>query len=110
MKVILLLRTFLVLFISFFSIVINSFGQHGKKFEPLGTLLPTPNEYRTASGAPGPKYWQQQADYDIRCELTEGEAPSITGTETITYFNNSPDALTYLWFQLEENIYSKDRN
>ena len=87
----------------------RSFGQHGKKFEPLGTLLPTPNEYRTASGAPGPKYWQQRADYDIRCELNEN-APSITGSETITYYNNSPDALTFLWFQLDENIYSKDRN
>jgi hypothetical protein len=87
----------------------RSFGQHGKKFEPLGTLLPTPNEYRTASGAPGPKYWQQRADYDIRCELNEND-PSINGSETITYYNNSPDALTYLWFQLDENIYSKDRN
>jgi hypothetical protein len=96
------------LFLIFFSI--NSFAQHGKKFEPLGTLLPTPNEYRTASGAPGPKYWQQRADYDIRCELTEGADPSITGTETIIYYNNSPDELTYLWFQLDENIYSKDRN
>lgn len=82
---------------------------HGKKFEPLGTLLPTPNEYRTASGAPGPKYWQQRADYDIRCELDEKNL-RITGEETITYFNNSPDVLTYLWLQLEENIYSNDRN
>ena len=87
----------------------NSFAQHGNKFEPLGTLLPTPNEYRTASGAPGPQYWQQRADYDIRCELNEKDK-SITGTETITYFNNSPDVLTYLWFQLEENYYTKDRN
>ena len=86
-----------LLLIFFFCIGIkNCFGQHGKKFEPLGTLLPTPNEYRTASGAPGPKYWQQRADYDIRCQLTEGTDPSITGTETITYFNNSPDELTYL--------------
>jgi hypothetical protein len=95
----------------FFALIffVNSFAQHGKKFEPLGTLLPTPNEYRTASGAPGPKYWQQRADYNIRCELNEND-PSITGHETITYYNNSPDALTYLWFQLDENIYSKDRN
>ena len=88
---------------------LNSFAQHGNKFEPLGTLLPTPNEYRTASGAPGPAYWQQRADYNIRCELNE-KVPGITGNETITYFNNSPDVLTYLWFQLEENAYTKDRN
>ncbi|HUQ65479.1 MAG TPA: M1 family metallopeptidase [Flavitalea sp.] len=85
------------------------FAQHGNKFEPLGTLLPTPNTYRTASGAPGPDYWQQQADYNIQCELNEKD-PSITGNETITYHNNSPDILTYLWFQLEENLYSKDRS
>ena len=87
----------------------NIFAQHGNKFEPLGTLLPTPNEYRTASGAPGPAYWQQRADYDIRCELDEDKL-SLSGYETITYFNNSPDELTYLWFQLEENTYTKDRN
>lgn len=87
----------------------NIFAQHGNKFEPLGTLLPTPNEYRTASGAPGPAYWQQRADYDIRCELDEKKL-SLTGNETVTYFNNSPDILTYLWFQLDENTYTKDRN
>ena len=98
------------LIVIFLFLIQQTFAQpHGKKFEPLGTLLPTPNEYRTASGAPGPKYWQQRADYDIRCELDEKNL-RITGDETITYFNNSPDALTYLWLQLEENIYSKDRN
>jgi hypothetical protein len=97
----------ILLFLVFFSI--DSFAQHGKKFEPLGTLLPTPNEYRTASGAPGPKYWQQRADYKIRCELNEKDQV-LSGNETITYYNNSPDALTYLWFQLDENIYSTDRN
>ena len=44
----------------------NSASNHGNKFEQLGTILPTPNEYRTASGAPGPKYWQQRCDYDIK--------------------------------------------
>ena len=85
------------------------FSQHRNKFEPLGTLLPTPNEYRTASGAPGAKYWQQQADYDISCELDEINL-RLTGSETITYHNNSPDELAYLWLSLEENLYSKDRN
>ncbi len=46
----------------------NPGSNHGNKFEQLGTLLPTPNEYRTASGAPGPKYWQQRADYNITCQ------------------------------------------
>lgn len=84
-------------------------AQHGNKFEPLGTLLPTPNEYRTASGAPGHAYWQQRVDYNITCELDD-EEHRITGSETITYYNNSPDVLTYLWVSLEENIYSYNNN
>ncbi len=87
----------------------NPGSNHGNKFEALGTILPTPNEYRTASGAPGPKYWQQRADYDIRCELDE-ENLRLTGSETITYFNNSPDPLTYLWLQLDENQHSSVNN
>jgi hypothetical protein len=87
----------------------NPGSNHGNKFEALGTILPTPNEYRTASGAPGPKYWQQRADYDIRCELDE-ENLRLTGSETITYFNNSPDPLTYLWLQLDENQHSSINN
>jgi len=80
----------------------NPTSNHGNKFEQLGTILATPNEYRTASGAPGPKYWQQRADYNIKCELDEANL-KLKGSETITYFNNSPDALTYLWLQLDEN-------
>src|SRR3954468_24567146 len=87
----------------------NPNSNHGNKFEQLGTILPTPNEYRTASGAPGPKYWQQKADYDIRCELDEG-TQRLTGSETISYFNNSPDKLDYLWLQLDENQHSSTRN
>jgi hypothetical protein len=83
----------------------NPGSNHGNRFEQLGYLLPTPNEYRTASGAPGPKYWQQKADYDISCELDEPHL-KLTGTETINYFNNSPDQLTYLWMQLDENIHN----
>jgi len=82
---------------------------HGNKFEQLGTILPTPNEYRTASGAPGPKYWQQRADYDIKCSLDEPNS-KLSGTETITYYNNSPDPLTYLWLQLDENEHSSVNN
>jgi hypothetical protein len=76
------------------------------KFEQLGETLPTPNEYRTGSGAPGPAYWQQEADYTINVELND-ENQSITGTETITYHNNSPDVLKYLWLQVDQNILSR---
>ena len=79
------------------------------KFEQLDQILPTPNEYRTGSGSPGPKYWQQQADYDIAAELND-ENQSITGSETITYTNNSPDVLKYLWLQLDQNLFAKDSN
>ena len=77
------------------------------KFEQLDQLLPTPNEYRTGSGSPGPKYWQQRADYVINAELNDVNA-SLTGSETITYYNNSPDVLKYLWLQLDQNINTKD--
>ena len=75
----------------------------------MGTILPTPNEYRTASGAPGPKYWQQRCDYDIKAELDEANL-KLNGSETITYFNNSPNQLTYLWLQLDENEHSSKNN
>ena len=76
------------------------------KFEQLDTQLPTPNSYRSASGAPGPQYWQQKADYVITAELND-ENQSITGSEVITYTNNSPDVLKYLWLQLDQNILAK---
>ncbi len=80
----------------------NPASNHGNKFEQLGTILNDPNEYRSASGAPGHKYWQQKADYDIDVSLDEKNL-RLTGSELITYFNNSPDPLTYLWLQLDEN-------
>ena len=83
----------------------NPGSNHGNKFEQMGGIFPTPNEYRTASGAPGPKYWQQRCDYDIKCELDEANL-KLTGSETVTYFNNSPDVLTYLWLQMDENQHS----
>jgi hypothetical protein len=79
------------------------------KFEQLGQTLPTPNEYRTGSGAPGPKYWQQKADYVISVELHENNS-SITGSETITYTNNSPDVLKYLWLQLDQNVLAEENS
>jgi hypothetical protein len=79
------------------------------KFEQLEQLLPTPNEYRSGSGSPGPKYWQQKADYVITAELNDNNQ-SITGSETITYYNNSPDVLRYLWLQLDQNNLAKGNN
>jgi hypothetical protein len=79
------------------------------KFEQLEQLLPTPNEYRSGSGSPGPRYWQQKADYVITGELNDANQ-SITGSETITYHNNSPDVLRYLWLQLDQNNVAKDNN
>jgi hypothetical protein len=87
----------------------NPGSNHGNKFEQLGTILNTPNEQRTASGAPGVKYWQQRADYNIKCELDEKNL-RLTGSETVTYFNNSPDPLTYIWLQLDENEHNTLNN
>lgn len=80
-----------------------------RKFEQLGTMLPTPNTYRTASGAPGKDYWQQKADYKMNITLND-KNQSITGDETIKYFNNSPDNLEYLWLQLDQNVRAQDSN
>ncbi len=75
------------------------------KFEQLDQMLPTPNSYRSSSGAPGAEYWQQRADYVINVELND-ENQSITGAETITYYNNAPEDLKYLWLQLDQNLYA----
>lgn len=85
----------------------NPSSNHGNKFEQLGTILPDANTYRTASGAPGHQYWQQRADYVIDAYLNEKEL-KLEGKETITYTNNSPDVLSYLWLQLDENQHSPD--
>lgn len=110
MKKFLFVATALIAYHSYAQDIQNNPGSnHGNKFEQLGTILPTPNEYRTASGAPGSKYWQQRADYNIVCELDEKNL-KLTGSETVTYFNNSPDPLNYLWFQLDENQHSSTKN
>src|SRR5213083_1834854 len=66
--------------------------------------LPTPNEMRESAGTPGPRYWQQRADYTIRATL-DTATHTIAGSETLRYANNSPDTLHYLWLQLDQNIY-----
>ena len=80
---------------------------NNSKFKQLYEELPTPNVYRTASGAPGHEYYQQKADYEINVELDE-EKNILKGNETITYFNNSPDILNYLWVQLDQNVRAKN--
>ena len=78
---------------------------HNDPFRQLEEVLPTPTESRIASGAPGPQYWQQRADYDIKISLDE-KKNHLTGTETITYHNKSPHTLSYLWMQLDRNKYT----
>jgi hypothetical protein len=81
--------------------------RHANKFEQLGSQLRSPNVYRTASGAPGHEYWQQKADYEIEVELND-DNQSIKGKEKVTYYNQSPDPLDYLWIQLDQNQRDKD--
>jgi len=80
---------------------------NNSKFKQLYEKLPTPNVYRTASGAPGHEYYQQKADYQINVELDE-EKNILEGNEIITYTNNSPDVLNYLWVQLDQNVRAKN--
>lgn len=77
------------------------------QFKQLYEEFSTPNQYRTASGAPGSEYYQNQADYKMDIELDD-KTQKLTGVETITYHNNSPDDLEYLWVQLDQNIRSKN--
>lgn len=77
------------------------------RFRQLDEVLPTANAYRNAAGAPGHEYWQQEASYQISVSLDE-DARRVTGSETITYKNNSPDSLRYLWLQLDQNRFRTD--
>ena len=80
-------------------------GASIEKIQQLEQLLPSPNAQRNAAGAPGPAYWQNRADYTIEASLDEKQH-RLTGRGTITYKNASPDALTYLWLQLDPNLFS----
>jgi hypothetical protein len=97
------MKKIIFLIVSFISF--NSIAQ--KKFAQLDQELPTPNEFRTASGAPGNHYYQQKADYKMNITIDD-ETQKLMGVETITYTNNSPDQLNYLWLQLDQNIYSEN--
>lgn len=100
-------RFFTILFSILIFPSLNSQNQaYQGKFEPIDNMIPPPNVYRSASGAPGKAYWQQRADYKIKAQLDE-KNNILSGEETITYYNNSPDDLSYLWIQLEQNINKK---
>ena len=100
----LLLSVFLTLF-SFYTIHTQTQPWQGK-FEPIDNMISPPNAYRNASGAPTKSYWQQRANYKIKVTLDE-KNNALTGEEVITYFNNSPDDLSYVWMQLEQNVNKK---
>lgn len=89
------------------SVKAESLFDTNDKFRQLDEILPTPNDQRIASGAPGPKYWQQRADYVIEVTLDD-ENQKIKGSELITYHNRSPHELRYLWLQLDHNRYTQD--
>jgi hypothetical protein len=100
-----LMKNILLLLLFIFITINSNFGQD--KFAQLETLLTTPNSYRTASGAPGHEYWQQKVDYTMKVTIDE-DNNKLSGEETIKYINNSPDALTYLWLQLDQNYFAKN--
>ena len=102
-----------LLFAVFFAFSLSTEAQQtDSKYDPHVAFSPlfytqNGNEYRSASGYPGPKYWQNRADYAIAANL-DASNNTITGSVTITYKNNSPDKLPYLWLQLDQNLFEKD--
>ena len=97
----------LVTSIHFFSLMSQEENTNKNKFRQLYQELPTPNSYRTAAGAPGHNYYQQQANYVMNITLDD-ENQRIYGEEKISYINNSPDNLEYLWLQLDQNMRAQD--
>jgi len=104
------------LFFVFFALALTNFavaqidqskGSFEDKFRQLDEAFPSPDLNRPATGEPGPAYWQQRADYKIKIKLDE-KAKSVEGSELITYTNNSPLTLNYIWLQLDQNIFKKD--
>ena len=101
------MKKIILIGLSFFAFTAISQEYNTNKFKQLKDKLPTPNVYRTAAGAPGHKYYQQQADYVMNIVLDD-KTQKLYGEETITYTNNSPDKLEYLWLQLDQNMRAKD--
>lgn len=85
----------------------SKYGGRPDPFYPIDNWLASPNEQRTASGAPGPRYWQQRADYVIDVTLDDSRQ-RLAGQASVTYENRSPHPLRYLWFQLDQNMYRTD--
>ena len=94
-------------FLFLFSVIVPIFLFSQKKFAQLDHELPTANTYRTASGAPGHEYNQQKADYKMKITIDD-KSQKLYGVETITYTNNSPDKLAYLWLQLDQNYLNQN--
>lgn len=88
-------------------LVNNKYDGRPDPFFPIDMWLTSPNQQRLASGAPGPEYWQQSADYQIDITLDDANQ-SLRGTETVKYENRSPHSLSYLWFQLDQNAFKPD--
>jgi len=102
------MRALIVILLLFPSLLVcGQINYNQNKFKQLHEELPTPNSYRNAAGAPGHEYWQQKVDYDMKVVLDDSKQ-RIDGTETITYHNNSPDQLNYLWVQLDQNVRALD--
>lgn len=104
------MKNLLILLLSLFTILNQIVAQANtdqNPFRQLGQELPTPNTYRTASGAPGHNYFQNEADYKMNLTIDD-DNQRLIGEETITYHNNAPDALPYLWLQLDQNVRARD--
>ena len=101
-------RFFILLlsFLSLFSPFVHAEETELDLLRPATDLLPPPTSLRTASGAPGKDYWQQQSDHEIDVTIDEKNL-ELKASEIITYHNNSPDKLDYLWLELGPNVFSK---
>lgn len=102
----------ILFFLGALFLVATSYAQKKSTFDPHEAFAPefypqTGDEYRTADGRPGPKYWQNRADYAINAALDENQH-KVTGSVVITYTNNSPNPLSFLWLQLDQNIYNNE--
>ncbi len=98
-------RTTLGVLVLTVTLTSQGFPQNGDDQRFQTPPLPTPNSYRTGAGVPGVDYWQQRVDYQIQATL-DPAATRVSGSETITYTNNSPDSLSYLWVQLDQNLFA----
>jgi hypothetical protein len=101
------MRKYISILILCLSVITAMAQKAPHKFDQMKQEYATPNQYRTASGAPGYLYWQQQADYTMNI-LLDDEHQRIYGDEVVTYTNNSPDILNYIWVQLDQNMMAPD--